>query len=261
MAASIPALLVDDEADAREALRRLLTSYCPQVHILAEAVNLTETRAALLQHAPQLVFLDIRLQGRLSFELLEHMPQPDFALIFATAYDSFALKAFEAAAVDYLVKPISPHALQRAVQRAQEAIASKTARQQLEALQRHWAGTSLLQPGGPATGMRVALPVQGSTYFIDPENVVLLQAQGAYAALARLEGPPLLVSQPLARVLNNLPQPPFLRVHRSYAVNLHHVQAFTRREGLQLELTTGQRVPVSRSHYPALAEAMGLSPE
>lgn len=248
--ALLQAVLVDDEPDARVALRELLHRISPPVTVLAEAENLAQAEQVIRATAPELVFLDIRLQGRLGFEVLEAFPNPNFAVIFATAYDTYALQAFEAAAVDYLVKPIAPEALQRAVVRATEALQNQRARQQLLALQQHWA---------PAPPARIALQMQAVTRFVRPEDVLALHAQGSYTAVRLLGQDPLLVSLPLVKLLDSFPQPPFIRVHRSHAVNQAHVLEYRRLEGWELLLSDATPVPVSKPYRTAVKKAFGIT--
>ncbi|MFZ9156011.1 MAG: LytR/AlgR family response regulator transcription factor, partial [Schleiferiaceae bacterium] len=122
------ALLLDDEAPSRKALRGKVELFCPQVREIYEASTVDEAWDLLLGHKPDLLFLDVHLTGELGFDLLERLSSDDpewtGAVIVVTAHDSYALKAFKASAVDYLLKPVDPEELARAVKRATAALPS-----------------------------------------------------------------------------------------------------------------------------------------
>ena len=119
----IKAILIDDEKNALEVLEWQLKTYCPQVHIAALCSNADEGIAAIKKHSPQLIFLDIEMPKKNGFEVLLALPEPTFEVIFTTAYNQFALKAFKFAALDYLLKPIDADDLaQRTTLSVQESL-------------------------------------------------------------------------------------------------------------------------------------------
>ena len=118
----VNAILIDDEKNALEVLEWQLKTYCPQVYVAALCTNADEGVTAIKKHNPHLVFLDIEMPKKNGFEVLLALPDPTFEVIFTTAYDEYALKAFEVNALDYLLKPIEPKRLADAVHKLQYEI-------------------------------------------------------------------------------------------------------------------------------------------
>src|SRR5689334_21406692 len=130
----IKAVLIEDEKSAREVLEWQLRNYCPAVQVAAICASADEGIAAIIIYHPQLVFLDIEMSHKNGFEVLQAFPEPAFDVIFTTAYNQFALKAFRFAALDYLLKPIDAEDLVASVQRYQKKINHNAIQQQLDLL-------------------------------------------------------------------------------------------------------------------------------
>jgi two-component system LytT family response regulator len=124
----ISAILVDDEINARENLRILLNNFCSNINVLGEARNVDEAVLAIRKYQPQIVFLDIEMPQKNGFQLLEEFDEINFHVIFVTAYDGYAIKAFQVTAVDYLLKPIDVSLLEKAIKKAEKYIEKKHSR-------------------------------------------------------------------------------------------------------------------------------------
>ncbi len=239
------AILIDDEPHARQALSLLLEEYCPEVALLEQAANLVEGVKAIHRHKPELVFLDIEMPGHSGLEILDFFGSGglDFAIVFTTAYDQYAVRAFKLSATDYLLKPIDPDELAEAVRKARLRGAG---RPQVEALR-----ANLSAPGSPT----IALPVASGFEFVQSERILSIKAEGSYAQVLLQGGAKVLVSRNLKSfelLLADLPS--FVRVHKSYIVNLAHVQSYQRSDGGTLLLTDGSWVPVAADRVPSLLE-------
>ncbi|MGF2414309.1 MAG: LytR/AlgR family response regulator transcription factor, partial [Ferruginibacter sp.] len=132
----INAIIIDDEAKGRLALREKLLSYCPQIKVLAEATNGQEAITLIQHHKPQLIFLDIEMPRMNGFEMLNELPEKNFHIIFTTAYDQYAIKAIKYAAFDYLLKPIDIEELRAAVTKI-DANENNQTKKQVELLQQN----------------------------------------------------------------------------------------------------------------------------
>ncbi len=264
------ALIVDDEAPAREELRYLLQEIGPVAHdqpvqVVGEATNGEEALVLLRSLEYDLVLLDIRMPGLTGLEVareladLPHRPQ----VIFTTAYPDHAVDAFDLAAADYLVKPFDAARLRRAVERALAAGRERAADDGTEP-----SGSANGALGAPVNreGARVAelvrIPVQhdGRTILVARDAIVYAAASRGYSAL-KLAEETVLVSFSLNELERRL-QGHFFRVHRSYLVNLRHVRELVPdfRGGLALVMNDRQRsrVEVSRRHARALRERLGI---
>jgi two-component system LytT family response regulator len=238
----IGALIVDDEELARQVLREMLQTH-PEMQILAECANGFEAVKAVAEHKPDLVFLDVQMPKLSGFDVLELIDR-DIAVIFVTAYDQYAMKAFEVHAVDYLLKPIGRDRFEGALERAKKRIGDKTPlAQDLAAAAR--APQQYLERLVVRDGTRVTL--------IPAAKLDYVEAQDDYVALAT-QGSKHLKQQTIASVEAGLDPARFVRIHRSYIVNFERVvriEPYGKDSRLAI-LVDGTRLPVSRTGYARL---------
>jgi two-component system LytT family response regulator len=236
------ALIVDDEELARQVLRELVQSR-PEIQILGECSNGFEAVKAIAEHKPDLVFLDIQMPKLTGFDVLE-LVDGDVAVIFVTAYDQYAMRAFEVHAVDYLLKPIGRERFEEALERAKKRIGEKKPPvAELAAAARP--PQQFLERIVVKDGTRVTLiPVAKLDY---------VEAQDDYVALAS-QGKKHLKQQTIASVETGLDPTRFVRIHRSYIVNFERVvriEPYGKDSRLAI-LADGARLPVSRMGYARL---------
>ena len=238
----VRAVLVDDEDLARHALRELLKSH-PEVQIVAECCNGFEAVKAVVEHKPDLLFLDVQMPKLTGFDVLELIDR-DLAVIFATAYDQYAMRAFEVHAVDYLLKPIGRERFDAALERAMSRGPQKLPpAQELAAAARP--AQQFLERVVVKDGTRVTLiPIAKLDYA---------EAQDDYVALAS-HGAKHLKQQTIASLEAALDPARFVRIHRSYIVNFERVvriEPYGKDSRLAI-LADGTRLPVSRTGYTRL---------
>jgi two-component system LytT family response regulator len=232
-------LLIDDEPLALERLERLLRPHAALVQIIGRESAGQAAVAAINRLRPGLVFLDIQmpeLDGFQVLDRLEHLPW----IIFCTAYDQYALSAFETCAIDYLLKPVSAERLEKAMAKVQRlTTADHTALQdQFQALLRH-----LQAPGRQRLQVRQGDRVR----FVDVADICFLRTANKYVEGRTRQGT-FLLDQSLNQLEAQLPQGDFVRVHRSALVNLNHVAEIVRRLGAcVVRMQDGTELPVSRS--------------
>ncbi|MCB0772886.1 MAG: LytTR family DNA-binding domain-containing protein [Flavobacteriales bacterium] len=244
---AIRALIVDDEADARENLRLMLEEHCPQVEVVGMAATANEARALIESEAPQALFLDIKMPGEDGFSLLRSLPEPHLPVVFTTAYDEFALRAFKENALDYLEKPIDPDELDRAVGKLLHTVGDPgLIRRQGEGIQ-----AMVNDPGSPLSS-RVAVPGRDGLVLLRHEDILYLEASDSYTVVHAKGGKRTISSKHIRVFENNLDPRKFFRVHKSYIINLEHLASFSRSEGNMAVLDNGALVPVSRRRLPEL---------
>ena len=244
---AIRALIVDDEADARENLRLMLEDQCPEVEVVGMAGSAEEARKLVESDAPQALFLDIKMPGEDGFSLLRSLPDPHPLVIFTTAYDEFALRAFKENALDYLEKPIDPAELDRAVGKLVQLAGDPG-----EA-QRHGQGLRavLSDPSSPLSN-RMAVPSRDGLVLLRHEDILYLEASDSYTVVHARDGKRTVSSKHIRVFENHLDPRKFFRVHKSYIINLEHLVSFSRSEGNMAVLDNGALVPVSRRKLPEL---------
>jgi two-component system, LytTR family, response regulator len=244
---TITAVLVDDEELARGYLRELLAPH-PDIVVAAECANGFEAVKAVADTSPDLLFLDVQMPKLDGFEVLELIePSQAPVVVFVTAYDQYAMRAFDAHAVDYLLKPFSPQRFERALERARARLGERRTLPEIAPEAR---------PAG-VYAQRIVVKDGTRVHIIPVARLEYVAAQDDYVAL-HSEGKSYLKQQPIAAVEALLDPACFVRIHRSAIVNLERVARIEPygKESRIAILTDGTRLPVSRSGYARLLEAM-----
>jgi len=175
----IKAILIDDEAGAREVLNNLLTRFCKDVEIVAEANNLMLGIEQIKKLKPDVVFLDIQMPQYAGYEIVNFIDHIDFSIVFITAYDKYALKAFEISALDYILKPIDFDRLKAAVQKVSEKQNVKIAQEQYSLLNE----TITKQKTS-----KITITDKGENLFVNIEDIIAIEGQSAYCKIRPLHG-------------------------------------------------------------------------
>jgi two-component system, LytTR family, response regulator len=247
----IRVVVVDDEDLSRQILREFLSAHF-EIEIVAECANGFEVVKCAAELKPDLIFLDIQMPKLDGFEVLELLGQ-DIAVIFVTAYDSYAIRAFEVHAVDYLLKPISSARFEAALERAKERLAGTLPAAPLPPIE-------LAAAARPPARYLDRIPVRdGTSVFIIPiAKLDYAEAQDDYVALVSA-GKQHLKQQTLASLESSLDPSRFLRIHRSYIVNLERVVKVEPygKDSYIAVLSSGQQLPVSRAGHARLREFLG----
>jgi two-component system LytT family response regulator len=246
----IRAIIIDDEERARNTLRALLKEYCPQVEVVGICANIPEGVLNINQKRPQLVFLDIEMPEYNGFELLSFFREIDFQIIFVTAYNEYALKAFEVSAVDYLLKPVDIDKLKIAVEKAAKRLGSPDIQHNVDVLKDTF-----------KTGQfnKIALPVSEGLLFIEVPDIVYLEAEGSYTNVWLKNGAKILVSKKMKffeEILDTRPN--FFRSHRSFMVNINYLKKYSKNDS-SLLLDNGKVVYISRERKAEFEEQLRLN--
>lgn len=244
----IRAIIIDDEPLARSIVKEYLQDI-QQVEVVQECGDGFEGVKAILQHQPQLIFLDIQMPKINGFEMLELLEQKP-SVIFTTAFDEYAIRAFEAHAVDYLLKPFNKDRFEKALDKFFNA--APIQKKNTEALLQ--ASTNL-----PSQSERIVVKTGGKIRIIPVPDILYLEASDDYVKIHTPQGN-FLKNKTMGFFEDSLPSDQFVRTHRSYMVN---VQEITRIDPYEKEnhlaiLRSGARIPVSRAGYARLKAVLGL---
>ena len=237
---TINALIIDDESACTESLTLELGMYCPQVKVLACCHSAAEGLSAIIKHKPDLVFLDIEMPRMNGFELLNQLQQINFEIIFVTAYDQFAMKAFKFSAVDYLLKPIVYEDLIAAVNKVEQRIIKSLGTDHLEAV---LANINFLHNNLST----IAIPSLEGLEFVQVDDINYCEAQVNYTCIHMTDGGSLLLSKTLKNVESMLENHHFIRIHQSYLINITHIKKYIRGQGGYVIMRNGANLPVSRN--------------
>ena len=232
------AIIVEDNAKSRERLANYLASYCFQVEVINTSSSVNETFHLIESENPDLIFLDIELTDGTAFELLEKIDSPSFRIIFTTAYEAYALKAIKHSAIDFLLKPIDPDELVKAVERAERELEKEIEVEKIKHLLR-------VVDTREGTIPTLLLRDQYGIQLVHIENIVRLEGQGNYTRIIQKDQPAFVSTKVLKEIVSLLPEDLFFRSHQSHVVNLNYVVRYDNRDSDQLFLRNGEKIPLA----------------
>lgn len=235
----IDCLIIDDESDAREALKMAVEKYCPDVEILSACETPEKGLEEILNLHPDLVFLDVEMPGMSGFDLLQQLEEINFSVIFVTAYNRYAIKAIKFSALDYLLKPVDPDNLVNAVRKAKEW------QHQKELTFRYQSVISNIE-NQQLNMDKLAIPDSEGIIFVETENIICCRADGNYTTLYLSDRKTILVSKPLKDFETILSNHGFSRVHHAALINMKHIQKYVKGDGGYVILSDNHHVDVSR---------------
>ncbi|MBK7939020.1 MAG: response regulator transcription factor [Lewinellaceae bacterium] len=230
------ALIVEDMPQAAQALQNDLSEYCPEVEVVGTAGSIVTAAKLLGQITPDIIFLDILLGDGTGFDLLEIFPNLSSRIIFITASDEHAIRAFRYAAVDYLLKPVDPGQLKEAVERAKRQM-SGTA----ESL--HLLRETIRKP--ESLPSRISLTSQERISVVDIDNILRCESDGNNTWFMLASGERIFVTRTLKQFEQLLEKHNFIRVHQSHLVALKYIREFVKKDGGYLHMKNGDLIPVS----------------
>ncbi len=245
----LKAILIDDEENARIALKVLIEEQTSGVSIVGMYSSLKEASSPIIALRPEVVFLDIQMPEENGLELWRYFPKPFFNVVFTTAFHQYAIQAIRLAAFDYLLKPIDIEELENVVTRLKEQRSYKNVEQRLEVLEGNMRNSNTIS--------QIVLPTQESLEMVKLENIIRAESDDNYTYFFLADGTKLLVSKTLKEYENLLPKTVFLRIHQSHLVNLKFVKKYLKGKNGFVEMIDGQKLPVSRERRDDLIDLMG----
>ncbi len=234
----VKAIIIDDEERNIDVLSNLVGSFCPDVY-LAGTANDADTAISLIKTlSPDMIFLDIEMTGKNGFDILEAFPEPGFEVIFVTAYEKYAVKAFRYEASDYILKPVNIEELQEAVSRTVKKIQQKNT-QPIEK-------TLLAEP------QKIALYADKTTSFENIEDILFISSKQNYSEVHLTGNKTKLIAKGLSYFEENLPSSMFMRIHNSYIINLNQVRQYIEGRGGEVNMSDGTKINVAVRKKKAL---------
>jgi len=246
----IRTILVDDETRGLNALNSMLQAYCPELEVAAACLDIAEAKEKIQLLNPQLVFLDISLRGRTSFDLLAELEHYNFEIIFVTAHNQYALRAFQYSATDYLLKPIDEDLLASAVRRAVKRISDNTTNNNISTLLHNLSKTKAQNE------MKLCIPSLKGFDVADVKDIIYCEASGVYTNIHFAQHPMVCSSKGLSEYEEILADSGFIRAHHSFLVNLLHIKQYVKGEGGILILSNNIEVAVSRRKKETIINRM-----
>jgi two-component system LytT family response regulator len=239
-------VIIDDEAHMRQTLENLVHQYCPIVEVVAKADGVESGELAIRRTHPDLALLDIRMEDGTGFDLLKKLDPIDFKVIFITAYDEFAIRAFRFSALDYLLKPVDPDELIDAVRKA-DATFQGDFNTQLDALSEHLK----LQD---KTARKLIVKTSDFIHLLCIQDIFFCESDGSYTNIYLADGSKITASAILRDYEDMLADYGFFRVHKSYLINVRYIQKFERADGGYVIIKGDHKVPVASRKKEMLLE-------
>lgn len=233
----ITTVIIDDEKRSISVLQTLLTDYCPEVSIVGTSDDALKGVELIRQKQPDLVFLDIRMPGINAFELLDHFNDPQFRIVFTTAYDNHAVKAIKYAALDYLLKPIGIEDLKGAISRFNQQL-------QKPGNRLHVLAENERNPLKKYS--KIAIPSVHGYDFLDTADIVWINASDAYSVFHLTNGSTITASSNLKKYEELLDNTTFLRIHHSHIININHVKKYIRAKNAYVIMLDGTELEISQ---------------
>jgi len=237
---NLRAIIVEDEETSREILKNYLQKYCPKVTLMGEAANVEEALVLIRNHELDLVFLDVEMPYGNAFDLLDKVGDRQFEAVFVTAYDHYAIDALNAHASYYLLKPISIDKLIEAVDYVSEIKEKENSLQ-----------NKVLQPVSTQVTGKITIPLQNGFEVLQIEEILYCQADDNYTRIF-VGDKKKLVSKTLKYFDDILSKSGFVRVHKSYLVNVNAITEYRKGKGGSVVLSSGKEIMVSASRKAGL---------
>jgi len=252
----VSCIIIDDEEIGRINLDIMVKRFCPNIDVLGMASSAKEARAQINEWKPDLLFLDIQMPGENGFALLQSLPNPKPLIVFVTAYEEYALRAFKANALDYLLKPIDSKDLKTLSDRIDELKLDKVSNpsfqdqydKNIDAVSHGYKEQEELE--------RIVLPVSHGYKLVELNAIVRLESSVNYAYIHLKDAEPVLISRSLKDFEDLLPKPQFCRVHTSHIINLKEITEFNREDGAKVVLGDKTTIPVARRRLSSFKDSL-----
>jgi two-component system LytT family response regulator len=245
----IHAIIIDDEKNALEVLEMQISRFCEGIQVLATCDGGAKGIAAIKKHHPDLVFLDIEMPHKNGFDVLQETRNQNYEVIFTTAYDQFAIKAFKFSAIDYLLKPVDITELQQAVEKVKNKKQPPNLHDKINTLMQQ------LKPAAQKLISRIALPIGDAMQFVEPDEIILCESSSNYTHIFLANGKKITLAKTLKEVEENINGTPFFRIHQSYLVNMNHISKYVKGDNAFVIMKDGSQIGISRNRKEAFMES------
>jgi len=244
---NLTAVIVDDEAKGRRTLQAMIEEYCTSVTVVDTADDVLSGVKAISTHQPDVVFLDIHMPNYSGFKLIEYFDNPEFQIIFTTAYEEYAMQAYKAKALAYLVKPIDIDELIEAVSRVRQIKKNDTEQ-------------ALPTPNDKAADneKRFVMPTQGALLYMLEDEIISIESQGRYSKIYLKEGKEVITTKSLRDCESTFVNTLLLRIHKSWIINLAYIKKYAKGRDAHVIMETKQRIDVGQIYKDELTKLTSI---
>lgn len=250
----ITALLIDDDSNLRNGMKSLLARYAPEIRIIGEADSVETGVALLLQNPPQVVFLDIHLGDGSGFDLLEEVNQRgklNSQIVFITAHEQYAIKAFRFSALDFLLKPVDPEELQKVIEKLQQVIDKNDSVAHIDLLLENIRKKV-------DNFKRIALSNSDGIHLFEVSDIIRCESEDNYTKFYIKNSKPILISKTLKEYEELLTEHGFERIHQSHLINLAYLKSYIKKDGGYVIMADNANLPISQRKKERLNELLKM---
>ncbi|MDC8003108.1 LytTR family DNA-binding domain-containing protein [Aureisphaera galaxeae] len=251
MTKNLTCIIIDDEKKDRENMRLLLESYCPQVTIIGEAEDRTSIHKVLSENKPDVVFMDIQLGAISIFDVLNELDQIDFKIIFVTAFDEYAIKGYQYDAIDYLLKPVDPKRLIKVVDKVKNLLENTPAKEDILADFKSFYSKVM-------EGPKISITDSKGVHVVNVSDILYCTSDGNYTTFLMADEKEIIISKNLKYFEEKLSEYNFIRIHKSYLVNIDKISFIIKEHGGSVVMKNGKSLPISRNSKSQLYEKMNI---
>ncbi len=249
----INAVLIDDDKNLREGMKGLLTRFAPSIKIIGEADSVATGIKVMDALNPQVVFLDIQLNDGTGFDILEKIAEKNNAInsniVFITAHEQYAIKAFRFSALDFLLKPVDPEELQKVIQKIESVIEKKNDYSHIDLLLENIRKNV-------DNFKRIALSTSDGIHLFDISDIIRCESADNYTKFYIKNNKPILISKTLKEYEELLTEHKFERIHQSHLINLNYLKSYIKKDGGYVIMTDGSHLPISQRKKERLQEVL-----
>ncbi len=249
----IKALLIDDDENLREGMKGLLRRFAPSIKIIGEADSVATGIVAMDTLKPQVVFLDIQLNDGTGFDILEKLAAKNETIktniVFITAHEQYAIKAFRFSALDFLLKPVDPEELQKVIQKIESVIENRNDYSHIDLLLENIRKKV-------DNFKRIALSTSDGIHLFDISDIIRCESTDNYTKFYIKDNKPVLISKTLKEYEELLTPHKFERIHQSHLINLNYLKSYIKRDGGYVVMEDGSRLPISQRKRERLKEIL-----
>ena len=231
-------ILVDDEENVREALEQLIQLYHPNFTICASCSSISSATEAIKQHQPDVLLLDIEIGNESGFDIFKHFSQPNFRVIFITAYQDYAVQAFRFSALDYLLKPVDPILLEAALKKASDAIDHEKITLKIDSFLHNMSGLT-------KDSKKIVLKTSDTIHLVKLRDIIYCEADRSYTTFYLADKSRILVSTTMGEYEELFSDFGFFRIHQSFLLNLDFFKRYEKGDGGKAILTDNMSLPVA----------------
>jgi len=243
----VRAAIIEDESGIQSRLSGIIREYCPSVHLVGVAGNIADGLSLIEETKPDLIFLDIEIDGGTAFQLLDLVKHLSFNIIFAAAYDQYALKAFKYGAIDYLLKPHSPQDVLKSIERVRRTQYDQAIFNRLD---------YLIKQSKPTQNIKISIPSSEGVSIVSVSDIIRIEADRSYCFVCLSDGERILISKPLKELEVQLPDSQFFRIHSTHLVNMDYIKKYIKEDGGSVVTTDGSHLPIARRRKQEFLEML-----